>query len=244
MAEGFRITESGLDTRVSESGDTRVTEGFFEGLVSLAGAATIAAVATASVFSSSDLQASGSKLFAGVGEFQGLTGLTSTSSVVSQAKREAIASSSVVSESSVQAEYVRERPGSSSLFSAGSFESDAAFFASGTSSFVASSQNTNTVQKVSFGFYTSFVEEAVRITEGENVRITESGDVRITDELLFNSGEASLVGISAKVLFNGVPYYKEDGVWKRFEPYVKHTDEWKEPVAVYYKTAGKWKRVY
>src|SRR6056297_2705248 len=188
MSEGPRITESGLDTRISESGDTRVTERFFEGFVSLASAATIAAVATATIFVGSDLQATGSKLFAGVGEFQGLTTLSAEGTLESQGDRERFVDSSLSSNGSITAEYVREQPGSSSLSSSGSLFAESFFRIDGAVDISASSSFVVDGDARLEGLFEGLFEEAVRETQDEDTRVTESGNVRITNELAFNTG--------------------------------------------------------
>jgi hypothetical protein len=244
MAEGLRITESGLDTRISESGDTRVTEGFFEGFASLASAATIAAVATATILVGSDLQATGSKMFAGVGEFQGLTTLSAEGTIESQGNRERFVDSSLSSSGSITAEYVRERPGSSSLSSSGSILAESFFRIDAETSLVASSSFVVDADARLEGLFEGFFEEGIRETQGEDTRITESGDVRITNEVIFNVGVGGLTVETSKVDFNATAFYKRGGVWEPIVPYVKDDGVWKEPIAVYKNISGSWKRIY
>lgn len=244
MVDGVRILESSVDTRVSESGDTRVTENFFEGFVSLAAAASIAAAATFTSQAEASLSSTGSKVFAGIGEFQGLLTSSASSSLVTDPSVILYSESSLSGDSSCVSTPSVNRKGESSALGDSSILVVPSKFMPGVSSFSAESTFSSVAVRDLVAFFESFVEEATRITELEDVRITESGDVRITDELLFNTGQADLVGIPSKILFNGVPYYKEDGEWKRFEPYVKYEGVWKEPVAVYKKIDGSWKRIY
>lgn len=245
MAEGPRITESGLDSRVTESGDTRVTEGFFTGFVSLAAAGTIAAVASAVLVDSADLSATGSKLFAGVGEFQGLTELNATGTLVSEATRERFSEASLSAEGSVAATFIRETPGSTSLSADGTLAADAFFRIDGDTSLTASSSVAFDGDARLEGLFRTFISEATRITGSEDTRITEAGDTRITSELFFNTGVGGAVvtGVT-KIDFDSVPYYKRDGIWEPFIPFVKYEGVWQEPVAMYKKESGAWKRIY
>lgn len=244
MVAAVRITESGVDSRITESGDTRVTESFFEGLVSLSGTATLAAIATATVLSTADLQATGSKLFAGVGEFQGLVSLTSEASLTSEGKRERFVDSSFTSEGTITAEYIRETPGTSSLTGEGSLEAISFFRIDGDSSLTSTSSFVSDGDAQLKGHYTGFFEEAIRYTQTEDTRITESGDVRITNDFAFNTGVGTFSTLSTKIDFNAVAYYKRDSIWEPFVPYVKHKGVWQEPVSVYKKISGAWKRIY
>jgi len=94
------------------------------------------------------------------------------------------------------------------------------------------------------GRFDSFTEEAVRTTGAEDTRITESGDTRITDEITFNTGIGTLTTEAIRIEFNSVAFYKRDGVWEPFVPYVKNNGLWQEPIAVYKNISGSWKRIY
>lgn len=264
MTEGIRITESTGDTRVTSSGDTRVTEGYFEGLVNLAAAGAVVAVATAILVNSASLSSTNTSLFAGISDFQGLSELsatssssslgggyfqsfselTATSSSSSVGTREHPAVSSISGESSIEAEYIRKTQGSSSSTAESSVLSEGTFVQYVDSSISSSSSLSSEGVKTLYGLFRPDTEDATRITESGDIRVTEDGDIRFTTGVIFNGANSSLVADSVQVIFNGVPYYKEGNVWKRFEPYVKHNGEWKEPVTIQYKIAGQWKRVY
>ena len=65
--EGQRVTQDGLNVRVTQAGDRRVSEEFFDSLAtaSLSAAATLAAAAANSKFGNVTLSAVGSTAFAG-----------------------------------------------------------------------------------------------------------------------------------------------------------------------------------
>lgn len=244
MAEGFRITESG-DSRVTESSDSRVTEGFVEGLASLAAAATIAVVASVTVFAETDRQGVGSKLFAGVGEFQGLSELNSEGTVSSVVQRKRFVDTSLESAGNLATASIRERPGSTSLLAEGALDSEGLSRLDGASSLgTLSSINVLSARKLE-GLFGEVSEEANRETESGDIRVTESGDTRITNQTIFNQAEGTLVSTNENLIeFNATAFYKQDGVWKPFVPYVKNSSVWQQPLTVYKNIGGSWKRIY
>lgn len=92
--------------------------------------------------------------------------------------------------------------------------------------------------------FTGFNSEATRTTNLGDVRVTEDGNIRVTFPVIYNEAEATLTASSEKTQFNALAYVKQNGVWKRMVPNVKHSNIWQEAHRMYKKISDNWKRIY
>lgn len=103
---------------------------------------------------------------------------------------------------------------------------------------------TTLVLKTKSANFTGFNSEATRTTNLGDVRVTEDGNIRVTFPLVYNEAEATLTASSEKTQFNALAYVKQNGVWKRMVPNVKHSNIWQEAHRMYKKISDNWKRIY
>jgi len=99
--------------------------------------------------------------------------------------------------------------------------------------------------KILNGFVEGGTTDVTRITESGDIRVLENGtDVRTGIQAEGNIIAATMVGNGVTTLFSSEPYYKDDGSWKEFLPYVKWNGAWTGNIKIYKHTNGAWKRSY
>ena len=224
MAEGYRITEVS-DFRITEDGLSRSTEGFNEGEVSLSASGSVASVGSLTTHADASLSTQGSMLNAGVGVLFGVAAVNATGSVTALPLITQLASSALNAIGTTTSNGIRIRYGISALSSAGSLSSAAL--------------------KILYGVVEGGSTEVFRITEAGDSRVLEnSTDVRTSIQAEGNIIAATLIGDGDKTLFSSEPYYKDDGSWKEFLPYVKWNGAWTGNIKIYKHTNGAWKRSY
>lgn len=224
MAEGYRITEVS-DFRITEDGLSRSTEGFNEGAVSLSASGSVASVGSLTTHADAALSTQGSMLNAGVGVLFGVAAVNATSSVTPFGLQIQVAESALSATGTTTSDGIRIRYGVSALSSAGSLASSSL--------------------RIRFGVVEGGTTDVTRITEAGDIRVLENGtDVRTGVQAEGNIIAATLIGNGDKTLFSSEPYYKDDGSWKEFLPYVKWNGAWTGNIKIYKHTNGAWKRSY
>lgn len=224
MAEGYRITEVS-DFRITEDGLSRSTEGFNEGAVSLSALGSVASVGSLTTHADAALSTQGSMLNAGVGVLFGVAAVNATGSVAAIPLITQLASSALSATGTTTSDGLRIRYGVSALSSAGSLASSSL--------------------RIRFGVVEGGTTDVTRITETGDIRVLENGtDVRTGVQAEGNIIAATLIGNGDKTFFSSEPYYKDDGSWKEFLPYVKWNGAWTGNVKIYKHTNGAWKRSY
>lgn len=99
--------------------------------------------------------------------------------------------------------------------------------------------------KILNGFIEGGTTDVTRITESGDIRVLENGtDVRTGIQAEGNIIAATMVGNGVRTLFSSEPYYKDNGSWKEFLPYVKWNGAWTGNIRIYKNTNGAWKRSY
>lgn len=98
---------------------------------------------------------------------------------------------------------------------------------------------------IQYGQVTSGPLTLIRELEtGTDIRITESGDTRITDDVYLNRVEGSMTATATFIPWFTGQYVKSNDVWFNTDIYVKYEDVWQQPIRIYKKISGNWKRVY
>lgn len=224
MAEGYRISESG-DLRVTESSASRITEGFNIGEVALNASGSVASVGSLTTHADASLSSQGSTLNVGVGILFGVAAANATSSVAALPLITQLASSALNATGTLSSDGIRIRYGVSALSSTGTLAS--------------------TSLRVRYGIVEGGTTDVTRITEAGDRRVLENGtDVRTGIQAEGNIIAATLIGDGDKTLFSSEPYYKDDGSWKEFLPYVRWNGAWTGNIRIYKHTNGAWKRSY
>jgi len=223
MPAGYRITE-GSDSRILESGDVRVTEGFQTGEVGLT--------------SSSGFD------FLGQLDAKAATSLAANASLVVSGDVIRYGATLVANNSTLDAEGNRITSGELSASAAGSAVFDADLVAN--AAFAASSSGTlsATARVVKYVEVVSGNAQFLRILESEDYRVTESGDNRITNAVPTNEIIGSMVADEIFIPFSSTAYYKTGGVWKQTDVDAQYNNDWNALQAVYKKISGNWKRIY
>lgn len=244
-AEGFRHTEAS-DTRITEDGNSRISEQFAEGLAALSGTGSLSVGAIASVFAASSLSSIGSKLTAagltseadpitlsatgtmtatGGALFQDSTDLTGTGTATFLGLNSFDISKSLSGVGTATFDGTRIKNAATSLTGSGTFTNDGYNF-------------------VHYGATLFDDEEFIRITEAGDTRIDEAGNTRIIIEG-GNIGVGYLEADCTQIIFSSTAYVKWNGSWTTFTPKVKQDGTWDDPVAIYKKIdANTWKRAY
>jgi hypothetical protein len=242
VAEGYRALESS-DVRITEAGDTRITEQVTFGAISLSSSIGLTTQVTGSfgvatsVTSSLSVTVQASLTNRAVTSLLG--SLTNTPTIVKQRLLDTNLTSTL---SAGLTSTLRLR--GASLVSASLSVAPTAFgsFSLGTGLTTALSL-TPTPFKTIYADYTSADEEPTRFTEAGDTRITESGDTRILAQL-GNVGVLSLVTLPDKILFNSLVYTKIAGTWTRIVPSANLEDDWSLTNKMYKNQSGKWARIY
>lgn len=141
-----------------------------------------------------------------------------------------------ITENAILAEAALYGDGSSLFAGLGEFQGLASLSGSGG----ISASATLTAQ----AFFAPYTEFAVRFTESGDTRHTEDGDIRYTNLIDFNIGEGLMQAVPTLIPFTSGMYVNVSDVWQMSLPYVKYGGEWVEPLAVYKKVSGNWKRVH
>jgi len=243
MADGFRVTEDGT-RRVTESSDSRITEGFLSADCTLTGEGTATVVASLTHLVFTDLQATGSTLSAGEltvfgrADFTGTGTSAQTGNLVFDLTKQLDGVGSLSAQQTLILSGLSDLNGSGTLDATGFriyfLESDL----TGTGSLTSAA--TQTIQAEHFSGFDTFT----RITETGDRRVTEDGSVRETELVPFNSGEGVIISFGDLIQFNSEPYIKVETDWKRFLPYVKYEDNWQVPERIYKNINGNWKRIF
>lgn len=98
---------------------------------------------------------------------------------------------------------------------------------------------------IQYGQVTSQPLTFIRELEtGTDIRITESGDTRITDDVYLNRVEGSMTATATFIPWFAEQYVKRNDVWFQIETYAKSSGTWQQPIRIYKKISGNWKRVY
>jgi hypothetical protein len=220
---GIRTSEAG-DTRVTEDGITRTTFGFELPDANLQATGSVTSTLNVSTFISASLSSAGSTLNAGEGTFVDQANLTATSSVAADGLVILIESADLQSTGTIASDGLRTCFADSSLSTVGSKIAAA--------------------ERTCFGRFQSSAEDVIRILENGDTRHTEAGDTRISTTIYGNTGVGSVVALPTKTFFSSQPYYKKDGTWDTFVPYVKWNGAWTGNLKIYKHTNGAWKRSY
>jgi len=247
--KGFRITQGSTpDTRITEAGDSRISEQFAEGLANLTGTGTFAFVANVAISNAAaNLQSLGSKITAsglttevdpitlsGTGSmtaiggalFQQSLNLTGTGTASFIGLNTFIISKTLNSTSSAIFDGIRVKNAATSLSASSSFPSTAVDF-------------------IHFGEFKSISEEFFRITEAGDNRFTEASDTRIVVDTISNASSGFLSADCTQIFFSSEAFFKWNGQWTTFTPKVKQSGVWDDPLAIYKKIdANTWKRAF
>jgi hypothetical protein len=232
VSEDYAIVPSGIratnsdDTRVTEDGIIRTTFGFEIPDASLSASGSVTSTINISTFGSASLSGAGSKLTAGEGTF------------VDQA--------SMAAESSIAANGLVVVIEFADLQATGTLAPvDSLRTCFGESPLSATGSKAAAGLKTLFGNITSGTDEVTRITEAGDIRVLENGtDTRTAIAAYGNIIFATIVGNPSKTFFSSQPYYKDAGSWKTFIPNVKWNGAWTQNLKIYKHTNGAWKRSY
>lgn len=243
MADGFRVTEDGT-RRVTESSESRITEGLISADCTLSGEGTVNFVTNLSQTGAANLQAIGSQLSAGeltVFGHVSLNGVgtsTQVGNLVFDLSKQFDGVGTATTVPLLIHNGLSDLTGSGTLDAIGFriYFLESSLNSSGT----LASAATQTIQAE----HQSSVGEFTRITEAGDRRVTEDGSVRITNNVPFNSGEGVIIAFPSLTQFNSEPYVRVLSNWKRFLPYVKYEDNWQVPQRIYKNINGNWKRIF
>lgn len=162
----------------------------------------------------SDLQTTGTHLFASIGMFIGHTHNFNGVSTVSTSP-----------------DIVAYR--SSNLNATGSITIDSTLLAKGLSNLNGTGSLANTGLKTVYGATSLSASGAINVIPVPKFYATFN-----------KTGTGTLAAIGTETDFSSTMYYRTGGVWKSTIPYVKRGGTWDVPVAVYKNISGSWKRVY
>ena len=232
VSEDYAIVPSGIratnsdDTRVTEDGIIRTTFGFEIPDASLSASGSVTSTINISTFGSASLSGAGSKLTAGEGTFVDQASLTATATIAADGLNLLLAEVPMAATGTMApVDSLRTAFGEAPLSATGSKA------AAGL--------------KTLFGSITSGTDEVTRITEAGDIRVLENGtDTRTAIAAYGNIIFATIVGNPSKTFFSSQPYYKDAGTWKTFVPNVKWNGAWTQNLKIYKHTNGAWKRSY
>jgi len=245
MADGFRITESG-DSRITEASDTRISENLVVASVSLSGAGSFSVTGNTTVFVSSSLSSTGSKLTAAAlqTEADPIT-LSATSSLTATGGNFFSQSLNLSGTGTATFLGLNSFDISKTLSATGTATFDSIRIKNAATSLSASGTFANDgFDFVHFGKLSGEDEEFTRITEAGDTRIDEASNVRIVVQG-GNIGIGSLEADCTQIIFSSEAYVKWNGQWTTFTPKVKQSGVWDDPLAIYKKIdANTWKRAF
>lgn len=262
--DGLRVTEIS-DSRISESGDYRVTEGYVAqtGDTSLTGTGTLSPEGLRRVPAAVDLNALTSHTHIGIGIFwgnfdvyathtlaaigqtkaAGAVNFTATGSISSTGKVIFKGENNFSGVGSIASIGVRICPGLTNLSATGTQQALGGLKSIGLADFSGTGFNTYSEKFIASGKFESIQDSYERITEAGDNRITETGDDRITETEFTNIVFGSIIVQPTYTPFNSELYVKYLNNWKIGNPSVKYQNEWVTPIRTYRYMNNRWKRI-